>query len=207
MKRRTTMVAVAGAIGILGLGSAGAASALSGTSDSNDFLVSRLVEKFNLKEADVQAVFDEERAARDAERQAQLTERLQNAVEDGDITAAQKTLIEKKTKELQAAREKQQDEIAAWAKENNIDTKYLISHGRMSGGDRFQSAVDDGDITAAQQKLIEAKQTELEDARDTQRDELEQWAEDNDIDERYLMGGMGMKGGHGMGGAGMGHRY
>jgi cellobiose-specific phosphotransferase system component IIA len=144
-------------------------------------------------------VFDAEREAREAERQEEVSDRLQDAVDDGDITAAQKTLIEKKLQELQAAREKQRTELEKWAEDNDVDVKYLMGgHGPDGNDDRLQNAVDDGDITDAQKKLIEDKADELQTARDTQRDELEQWADDNDIDDRYLMGG-GMRGGHGGG--------
>lgn len=199
MKRRTTIMAVAGAIGLLGLGGATGASALSNTSGSSDTLVDRLVEKFKLNKTDVQAIFDEEKAARDAERQAEMSERLQDAVDDGDITAEQKAKIEAKQKELQAARDTERTALEKWASDNKIDTKYLMGRGPGGGDDRLTDAVEDGDITEAQKKLIEDKRDELEEARDTRRDALEQWAEDNDIDERYLMGGMGMKGGHGRG--------
>ena len=197
MNKRLSVLAIAGTIGLVGLGGAGA-SALSGGSTSSDSLVDRLVEKFDLNKTEVQAVFDEEREARNAERQAEMSERLQDAVDDGDITAEQKTLIEKKLKELQAAREKQRTELEKWAEDNDIDAKYMMGRGPGGSDARLQDAVDDGDITAAQKTLIEEKSDELEEARETQRAELEQWAEDNDIDERYLMGG-GMKGGHGGG--------
>ncbi len=189
MNRRLSTLAVAGAISILGLGGVSAASALSGSSSSNDSLVDRLVEKFNLNKSEVQAVFDEEQKARAAERTAEQSERLQEAVDDGDITAEQKTLIEKKLAELQTAREAERTALEKWATDNMIDAMYLMGRGHGDNDDRLQDAVDDGDLTDAQKKLIEDKQTELEDARDKQRDELEQWAEDNDIDDQYLMGG------------------
>lgn len=197
MKKHLSLLAAAGAVGLVGLGAA-SASALSDTSSSSsDSLVDRLVAKFNLSKSDVQAVFDEERQARDAERQAEVSDRLQDAVDDGDITADQKTKIEAKLKELQSARAKERDELEAWAEKNGIDARYLMGHGR-GDGNRLDDAVEGGDLTDAQKTLIENKQDELETAREKQRDELEQWAEDNDVDERYLMGGgMGMGHGHG----------
>lgn len=198
MNRRLSTLAIAGAVGILGLGGASAASALSGTSSSSDSLVDRLVEKFNLNKTEVQAVFDEEQKARTAERTAEQSERLQDAVDDGDITAEQKTKIEAKLKELQAARETERTALEKWATDNKIDTQYLMGRGHGGNDDRLSDAVADGDLTEAQRTLIEDKQDELEEARDKQRDELDQWAEDNDIDTQYLMGGM--KGGRGPGG-------
>ncbi len=195
-RRKLSLLAVAGTIGLLGLGSAGAASALSSDTSSSDSLVDRLVEKFKLNKSDVEAVFDQERTARDAERQAELSERLQDAVDDGDLTADQKTKIEAKLKERQAAHETERTALEKWMTDNKIDAKYLMARGHGGSDDRLQDAVDDGDLTDAQKTLIEQKQEELETAREKQRDEMEQWAEDNDIDEKYVMGG-GMKGGHG----------
>lgn len=196
MKRRTSFLAAAGTIGILGIGGAGAASALSDTNGSaSDSLVDRLVEKFNLDKTQVKAVFDEEKAARDADRLAEQSERLQDAVDNGDITAEKKTKIEAKLKESRMARESERTALEKWASDNKIDAKFLMGRG-PGGDDRLQDAVDDGDITAAQKKLIQDKQDELESAREKQRDDLEQWAEDNDIDKKYLIGG-GMRGGPG----------
>lgn len=198
MKRKLSALAIAGTIGLVGIGGASAASAMSNGSSSSDSLVDRLVEKFNLNKDEVKAVFDEEHTARMTERQAKISERLQDAVDDGDITAAQKTAIENKLKELQAAREADRTALEKWAEDNDIDTKYLVGGGRHGGNDnRLQDAVDDGDLTEAQKTLIENKRDELQDTREQQRDELEQWAEDNDIDVKYLMGGM--RGGHGRG--------
>ncbi|MDB5186294.1 MAG: hypothetical protein JWL85_817 [Candidatus Saccharibacteria bacterium] len=55
--------------------------------------------------------------------------------------------------------------------------------------DRLQKAVDAGKITATQKTLIENKSKELQTARDTERTELQKWADDNKIDAKYLMGG------------------
>jgi len=62
---------------------------------------------------------------------------------------------------------------------------------------RLQALVDKGTITADQKAKIEAKQKELQTARESERTALEKWATDNGIDEKYLMGG-------GMGGRGHG---
>ena len=115
--------------------------------------------------------------------------------------------IENKISELQTTRDAERDALDAWAEQNGIDAKYVMGGGRgMRGGDndRLQDAVDDGDITAEQKTLIESKLDELETAREAQRDELEQWAEDKGIDAKYLIGGgMGMMGGgRGPGGPG-----
>lgn len=197
MKVKKSLVALSAlsVIGVAGLAGPGIASAETGTGSSS--LITKIAQKFNLKEEEVKAVFEEEQTARQAERLADQSERLQDAVDDGDITAEQKTTIEAKLKELQAARQTEQDELGKWATDNKIDAKYLMG-GRGGNDDRLQDAVDDKEITAEQKTLIEDKQKELEDKREAAQDALEQWAEDNDIDEEYLRGfGKGGRGGFG----------
>jgi hypothetical protein len=185
-----SMLAI-GAVSAIAVGVTSFASAESG-SNSNS-LVDRIANKFNLNKDEVKAVFNEEHAARAAERLADVSQDLQKDVDAGDLTADQKTLIETKLKEIQTAREAQRAELDAWAEDNNIDAKYIMMGGRHGdASNRLQDAVDDGDITAEQKTLIEAKQKEFQTARETQRTALEQWAKDNGIDTDYLhMGGKG----------------
>jgi 23S rRNA pseudoU1915 N3-methylase RlmH len=178
------------AVSLAGITGLGVASAETNGSSS---LIDKLATKFNLKKEDVQAVFDEEKSARQAERQEEFSERLQDKVDSGDITAEQKSLIENKIKELQTVREAERTELEKWATDNKIDVKYLMG-GHHGGDDRLQDAVDDGDITAEQKSLIENKREELEDKREAARDTLEKWAEDNDIELRDI-GGLGGHGG------------
>jgi len=197
LKKPFLIAGVATTIGVAGLTGLGVAVAATGT--KGDSLVSKIATRFNLKEADVQAVFDEEKAERDTERQAELSDRLQTAVDDGDITAGQKVLIENKLKELQAARETEMSDLQTWADQQGIsDLRYAKMAFGPGDGDYLQDAVDAGKITAEQKTAIEAKQDELKDKRSADRDALEQWAEDNNIDEHYLM--MGKIGGGHMGG-------
>jgi membrane-associated HD superfamily phosphohydrolase len=196
---------VAGAVTSVGLASLTGVHAVSAATDANgDSLVSKIAQKFNLNKSDVQAVFDENKTERDAERQAEMSDQLQQAVDDGDITAEQKTLIENKLKELQSARQTEHDALDAWVKEQGIDVEYLMMGGgpndsSSDSSDRLQTAVDAGKITAEQKTAIEAKQAEMKEQRDTERTALEKWATDNNISQKYLMMGSG----HGdMGGPG-----
>lgn len=59
-------------------------------------LVAAIAAKFNLNQADVQAVFDEEHNKREAEMKAQMETKLTEAVTAGKITEAQKTAIQEK---------------------------------------------------------------------------------------------------------------
>lgn len=174
-----------------------AATAVNAQSNG-DTLVEKIASKFNLNKSDVQAVFDEAHDEHEAEKQAEFSDDLQDKVDSGDITAEQKTLIENKFKELQGQRDSNRQALEDWAEQNNIDAKYLhMGHGR--GGSDLQDAVDDGDLTSEQKTLIENKQKELEDKRSAERDELEKWASDNNLDLKDIMP-MGRGHGRKMGG-------
>ena len=187
-------------IGIVGL--AGIASAQTSTNGTS--LVDKIATKFNLKKADVQAVFDANKSEKQAEHTADVSARLQSLVDKGTITADQKAKIEAKQAELKTEREAERTALQKWATDNGIDAKYLMGgdmggHGGMHGDNtnRLQSLVDKGTITADQKAKIEAKQAELKTEREAERTALQKWATDNGIDAKYLMGGaMGGRGGH-----------
>jgi hypothetical protein len=113
-------------------------------------LIQRLAQKFNVKESDVKAVFDEERAARRAEHHQQVESKLTEAVSDGKLTEAQKQLILTKHAELQREMEQQQtawqaktpaerrtlmaerrEALEQWAQQNNIDLEYFRGPSMM----------------------------------------------------------------------------
>lgn len=115
-------------------------------------LVQKIATKFGLKESDVQAVFDQNRAEHQAEREKQYEARLDQLVKDGKITTEQKTLILTKHKELEtnrlanmekmqslsvserkAAMETERAKLEDWAKTNNIDVKYVVGFGMGKG--------------------------------------------------------------------------
>ena len=192
-KKKLAIAAVVTSVGVATLGGYSAASAASQNNSGN--LVDRLASKFNLNKNEVKAVFDEERTARQAEMEQRQAERLQKLVDEGKLTADQKNKIESKLKEVKSARETERTELENWANSNNIDMKYLM--GGHHDDDRLQEAVENKEITAEQKKLIEDKQSEIKSKREAARDELKKWAEENDIDMKYLMGG-GPKG-HGRG--------
>jgi hypothetical protein len=183
------------------------ASAASNTDTGSSSLVDKIASKFNLKKDDVQKVFDEDKTAREAERQKDFSDRLQKKVDSGDITAAQKTLIENKAKELQTKKDTEQKDLQKWASDNKIDMKYLMhgifGHQDDSDSTYLQDAVDNGDITAAQKTLIENKQKELKDKIDAEKTALQKWASDNNIELQDIMPLVGGGHGHGFGGPGM----
>ena len=143
------MVAAAAAtIGIAGLGAGVAQAATSSDSTTNtnpmSSLVDKLATKFNLNKTEVQAVFDEQKATMNAERETKVKAEVAKLVTDKKITQAQADLIDAKRAELEKERETNKDSfkdltqterkakmderkatLEAWAKENGIDTQYL----------------------------------------------------------------------------------
>lgn len=86
-------------------------------------LIQKLVDRFGLKEEEVQSVFDEVRNERHQEMQSRVEEQLSEAVQNKEITEEQKQLILQKKQELQELRDT--EELNQWAEENSIDLKYL----------------------------------------------------------------------------------
>lgn len=115
--------------------------------------IQKLVERFGLKESEVQAVFDEARQERQQQIQAGFEEHLNQVVKDGKITESQKQAILTKYKEVaekrlqnkenwqnmtpeqrrQAMREQKQ-ELESWTNQNGIDLKYLFGGFGMKRG-------------------------------------------------------------------------
>jgi len=120
-----------------------------GTGTPMSGLVSAIATKFNLKPADVQAVVDQYQQDEQATRAQKETDRLNQAVTDGKLTAAQRDLIVAKQKEMQAsmdqirglsndadrkaAMDKLQTDLKTWSQQNNIDMNWLRPH-RGGGG-------------------------------------------------------------------------
>lgn len=104
-------------------------------------MVAAIAQKFNLKEADVQQVFDEQRSQGPKMH-------LDQAVKNGKLTQAQADLITAKQAEMktfmetlkdktpsdrQAAMNAQKETFIAWAKTNNIPESFLQPFHRGPG--------------------------------------------------------------------------
>lgn len=154
MKKRLVTAGIAALVGVTGLTGAAVASAATDTSSTNPMsnLVEAIATKFNLKQTDVQAVVDAERAEMRASRESEVKAEIAQLVADGKLTQAQADKINAKRAELQkehqavraaatqatrderrAKMEAHRTELEAWAKENGIDTTYLKY---VMGGDR-----------------------------------------------------------------------
>lgn len=135
---------------ILGVGYASAQD----TTNPTSTIVQKLAQKFNLKEADVQAVFDEEHQARHAQMQTDLEKRLTQGVTDGKITEAQKQAIIAKFQDMKnhkpdiesfksmtqeqrrAQMETKKTEFESWAKTNGLTMETVqefMGHGKGMG--------------------------------------------------------------------------
>lgn len=130
-------------VGLASLTGLGVVSAAT-NNNGQQGLVDKIASQFNLNKDDVQKVFDDNRAEHEAERQAKASERLQSLVDDGTITAEQKSAIETKMAELKSKREANREEfknlsederkakmdekrteLEAWATEQGLDLTKL----------------------------------------------------------------------------------
>lgn len=98
-------------------------------SDVSSF-VSELATKLGIQKETVQTAVDSIRTSRQEKRMNAFEGKLSQLVKDGKLTEAQKTLILNKRKELQTKWNTERTELEAWAKQNNIDMKYLFGFGR-----------------------------------------------------------------------------
>src|SRR4030042_868531 len=107
MKNKMLLVVLAISIMGAGLFTATRVLAENATGGQNPMssLVQKIADKFGLKKEDVQAVFDQDRTDRKAERENQYLARLDQLVSDGKITPAQKQLIIDKHQEITAWRQ------------------------------------------------------------------------------------------------------
>jgi len=93
-------------------------------------LISRIAEKFNLKESDVEAVFEAVRDERRDEMKSQRSEKLTQAVSDGVITEAQKVTLLDKMEEHIGERQANRAEMQNWYKDQGIDQTKLRDYLR-----------------------------------------------------------------------------
>ncbi len=132
------------AISIIGAGIYGTRNVFAHDSTVQSTLVQSIAQKFNLKTEEVQAVFDQEKSKREQEMEAKYQQMLTDAVTNGELTEEKKQLILKKHQEIVTSRESEKatfdslseaekrtamktkkTELQTWAKDNEVDLKYL----------------------------------------------------------------------------------
>jgi len=161
------MIIPMAAIAIIGAGTYGIAqvSAANDPANPQASLIQKLADTFHVDKSKVQAVFDQNKADNQANRETNYEAKLTQAVTDGQLTAAQKDLIlaehNKLAAELKAAMtgtaanrrtamQAIRTESTTWATQNNIDQKWLIGPGHLRGGRGMGSMMgQDGDDTSS----------------------------------------------------------
>ena len=145
------LLAAAGVVSLVGTGAAGVnmVSAESGTDDKSSNIISALVEKFNLKESDVQAVFADQREANQQAMETERSDALKEALNDEKITQTQYDYIiaawekidalrteagdkDNQTEEQRTAMQTAHEELKTWMVDQELDAKEL----GLGGGPR-----------------------------------------------------------------------
>jgi hypothetical protein len=150
-------------VAVLGTGMFASTNVFAETAVDNNpmsALVQKIADKFGLKASDVQAIFTQDQVDRKTEMEKKFLEQLAQDVKDGKITDAQKQLIIAKRKEVEANHQTEMQTMQGkteaerktlmeanktkmdterkaledWAKQNEIDMKYLMGGSGMHGG-------------------------------------------------------------------------
>ena len=122
--------------GLVSAGYFGAGAIFADDNNPHDTLITRIAQKFNLNENDVEAVFQSVRDERQAEMKKRQEERLNDAVSDGVITEEQKNAILTKMQEHQAVRGQNREEMQKWFEEQGIDQTKLRDYLGFGGRGR-----------------------------------------------------------------------
>ncbi len=152
MNANSKLVAVATVSAIAGATFLGANSV--SAHQNGESLVSKIAERFDASEDEVQAVVDEVKAEDQAEHEAARAEQLDSLVEDGTLSEEQRAELESFAEDRQSQRDELReqdltreemkeamqglrDEIEAWAEAEGIDLEEL--RGDNDRGDRREN--------------------------------------------------------------------
>ncbi len=92
-------------------------------------LMDRIVERFNLNEDEVDATIEEYRNEKREQNWSDREAKLQQAVEDGVITAEQKQMLINKHQEMWEERGQHREEMQKWMEESGINFEALREYG------------------------------------------------------------------------------
>ncbi len=146
---KSRILALLGVV-IVGSGLFGATQVLAQANNGNyPSFVQELAQKLGIDQSKVQQAVDQIRQDHKSQMQTHFNDTLDQAVKDGELTEAQKQLVLDKRQELQntkqnfkdmtsqerrQAMQNQRQQLEDWAKQNNIDLKYLFrGHGSLGG--------------------------------------------------------------------------
>ncbi|MBP6880766.1 hypothetical protein KBC31_04025 [Candidatus Saccharibacteria bacterium] len=152
-KNQSKLMVAAAALTITGASLFGINGVSAANNSNSESLVDRLTTKFELNKDEVKKVVTEFKEEKSVEHDAKRLEDLQAKVDDGTITAEQKTKLEAKFKEMGAAgdaikdsdktdEEKhdamkaQRDEFKQWAEDNGISLDKIRPEGKERGHHR-----------------------------------------------------------------------
>jgi hypothetical protein len=157
MKKRNLIVPAVALSAVLG-GAVIGTQIASADEEARTSFAAKIAAYFNLDEDEVRSFLEDERQERQEEMHVRFEERLNEAVENGELTEEQKSLILAKREELEVTREENRPEhdgeapteeereahraemeeeraaLEAWAEENGIDMRYLMGAGRGGFG-------------------------------------------------------------------------
>jgi len=119
--------------GMVSAGYFGAGAIFADDESQRNTIVTKLAQKFNLNESEVEAVFQSVRDERQVEMQQQREKRLNDAVNDRVITDAQKNAILTKMQEHQEERGQNRQEMQNWFEEQGIDQTKLRDYLGFGG--------------------------------------------------------------------------
>ena len=159
IKRSMLVVTALTSIGAAGMGTMGLANAATSATNSTNpqqSIIDKLATKFGLNKDDVQKVFVEEHAAREASATANVKTKLDALVKEGKITQEQMDKLIAKAAEMKAARETnregmkvktdaerktvmqtEREAFKKWLSDNGIAEEYgrmIMGGGRGHGG-------------------------------------------------------------------------
>ena len=119
--------------GLVSAGYIGGSAVLADDFSPHDTLITKIAQKFNLTESDVEAVFESVRDERQAEMKKLHEERLDQAVTDGVITQEQKNALVAKMQAHHEERGQYREEMQNWFAEQGIDETKLREYLGFGG--------------------------------------------------------------------------
>lgn len=127
MKTRNLLLVTVAAAGAVALLAAGRNVYAADTGFAT--IVTRIAERFNLNQSDVQKVFDDARAEKRSTMRKNLESRLTTAVSEGTITEAQKQAILTKFDQMPDKIAELRSEWETWMSTNNLTVEQLEKIG------------------------------------------------------------------------------